>query len=158
MNRIEALVITGKLEIRFQKDEQILKELENLQKFITKRNLGKTAVSFGRICELVENSEIDVSEYMQYLYGFITDSEEKFQKKQEITMTEEERKLNMTLEELELCVRGYNCLKRVGINTVRDLVKMTEEDFRNVRNLGKSCTEEVISKLKELGFEIGSKI
>ncbi|MEZ0536777.1 DNA-directed RNA polymerase subunit alpha [Caldicellulosiruptoraceae bacterium PP1] len=60
--------------------------------------------------------------------------------------------LDMTIEELELSVRSYNCLKRAGINTVEDLVNKTEEEMMKVRNLGKKSLEEVIQKLESLGL------
>lgn len=63
-----------------------------------------------------------------------------------------ERLLDMTIEELDLSVRSYNCLKRAGINTVGELVRKTEEEMMKVRNLGKKSLEEVEQKLKELGF------
>jgi DNA-directed RNA polymerase subunit alpha len=63
-----------------------------------------------------------------------------------------ERKLDMTIEELDLSVRSYNCLKRAGINTVGELVRKTEDEMMKVRNLGKKSLEEVEQKLEELGF------
>ena len=60
--------------------------------------------------------------------------------------------LEMTIEELDLSVRSYNCLKRAGINTVEDLTNKTEEDMMKVRNLGRKSLEEVIQKLEELGL------
>ncbi len=67
-----------------------------------------------------------------------------------------ERKLDMTIEELDLSVRSYNCLKRAGINTVGELVKKTEEEMMKVRNLGKKSLEEVDQKLEELGFDFSA--
>ena len=58
----------------------------------------------------------------------------------------------MTIEELDLSVRSYNCLKRAGINTVEELTEKTEDDMMKVRNLGKKSLEEVIQKLEELGL------
>ena len=63
-----------------------------------------------------------------------------------------ERALELTIEELDLSVRSYNCLKRAGINTVGELVRKTEEEMMKVRNLGKKSLEEVEQKLEELGF------
>ncbi len=62
-----------------------------------------------------------------------------------------EKILEMTIEELELSVRSYNCLKRAGINTVEELVQRTEEDMMKVRNLGRKSLEEVEAKLHALG-------
>ena len=65
-----------------------------------------------------------------------------------------EKVLQMTIEELDLSVRSFNCLKRAGINTVEDLINRTEEDMMKVRNLGRKSLEEVISKLATLGYTL----
>jgi len=67
---------------------------------------------------------------------------------------EKGRLLELPIEELELSVRSYNCLKRAGINTVEDLVQRTEDDMIKVRNLGKKSLEEVDQKLNELGLSL----
>jgi DNA-directed RNA polymerase subunit alpha len=67
---------------------------------------------------------------------------------------ERSRILDMPIEELELSVRSYNCLKRAAINTVEDLIQRTEEDMIKVRNLGKKSLEEVDAKLSELGLSL----
>ncbi|MDR1627520.1 MAG: DNA-directed RNA polymerase subunit alpha [Oscillospiraceae bacterium] len=61
--------------------------------------------------------------------------------------------LNMTIDDLELSVRSYNCLKRAGINSVEDLTSKTEDDMSKVRNLGKKSLEEVIEKLHAMGLD-----
>lgn len=68
--------------------------------------------------------------------------------------TKKEKVLVMTIEELDLSVRSYNCLKRAGINTVEDLISRTEEDMMKVRNLGRKSLEEVVNKLKALGLSL----
>lgn len=65
-----------------------------------------------------------------------------------------EKVLEMTIEELDLSVRSYNCLKRAGINTVEELTQKTEDDMMKVRNLGKKSLEEVQKKLAELGLSL----
>ena len=76
----------------------------------------------------------------------------------EILVEKEEDKrdkvLEMTIEELDLSVRSFNCLKRAGINTVEELVQRTEEDMMKVRNLGKKSLEEVQQKLAALGLSL----
>ncbi|MBZ4688531.1 MAG: DNA-directed polymerase subunit alpha [Clostridia bacterium] len=77
----------------------------------------------------------------------------------EVTMVEKEEEekdkvLEMTIEELDLSVRSYNCLKRAGINTVDELINRTEEDMMKVRNLGRKSLEEVKHKLAELGLSL----
>ena len=67
---------------------------------------------------------------------------------------EKEKVLEMNIDELELSVRSYNCLKRAGINTVEELTNKTPEDMMKVRNLGRKSLEEVLAKLKELNLEL----
>lgn len=68
-----------------------------------------------------------------------------------------EKLLDMTIEELDLSVRSFNCLKRAGINTIEDLIYKTEEDMMKVRNLGRKSLEEVIAKLNSFGFSLSSE-
>ena len=79
-------------------------------------------------------------------------------KKAEIMVEREEtikeKVLEMTIEELDMSVRSFNCLKRAGIDTVEDLTNRTEEDMIKVRNLGKKSLEEVIQKLHSLGLDL----
>ena len=67
---------------------------------------------------------------------------------------EKEKVLEMSIDELELSVRSYNCLKRAGINTVEELCNKTSDDMMKVRNLGRKSLEEVLAKLKELGLQL----
>jgi DNA-directed RNA polymerase subunit alpha len=67
---------------------------------------------------------------------------------------EKEKVLEMSIDELELSVRSYNCLKRAGINTVEELTNKTSEDMMKVRNLGRKSLDEVLAKLKELGLQL----
>ncbi len=66
--------------------------------------------------------------------------------------TKKEKVLEMTIEELDLSVRSYNCLKRAGINTVEDLTQRREEEMMKVRNLGRKSLDEVCNKLQNLGL------
>ena len=68
--------------------------------------------------------------------------------------TIKEKVLEMTIEELDMSVRSFNCLKRAGIDTVEDLINKTEDDMIKVRNLGKKSLEEVIEKLHSLGLDL----
>ncbi|MBQ2704462.1 MAG: DNA-directed RNA polymerase subunit alpha [Clostridia bacterium] len=68
-----------------------------------------------------------------------------------------EKVLEMTIEELDLSVRSFNCLKRAGINTVEDLISKTEEEMMKVRNLGRKSLEEVVAKLASLGFGLSEE-
>ena len=69
---------------------------------------------------------------------------------------EKEKVLEMNIDELELSVRSFNCLKRAGINTVEELTSKTPEDMMKVRNLGRKSLEEVLNKLKELGLSLNN--
>ena len=69
---------------------------------------------------------------------------------------EKEKVLEMSIDELELSVRSYNCLKRANINTVEELTNKTSDDMMKVRNLGRKSLEEVLAKLKELGLELNA--
>ena len=62
--------------------------------------------------------------------------------------------MKMTIEELDLSVRSYNCLKRAGVHTVEDLASKTEEDMMRVRNLGRKSLEEVLQKMESLGLSL----
>ncbi len=68
--------------------------------------------------------------------------------------TKKEKVLEMTIEELDLSVRSYNCLKRAGINSVEDLTNKTEADMMKVRNLGRKSLDEVVQKLNGLGLSL----
>ena len=71
--------------------------------------------------------------------------------------SQRDKVLEMTIEELDLSVRSFNCLKRAGINTVEDLVAKTQEDMMKVRNLGSKSLEEVINKLDAMGLALSSE-
>ena len=79
-------------------------------------------------------------------------------KKAEIMIEREEirrdKVLEMSIDDLDLSVRSFNCLKRAGINTVEDLINRTEEDMIKVRNLGRKSLDEVIQKLQSLGLSL----
>ena len=71
--------------------------------------------------------------------------------------TTQDKVLEMTIEELDLSVRSFNCLKRAGINTVADLVNTTEEDMMKVRNLGRKSYEEVVKKMADMGLSLSNE-
>jgi DNA-directed RNA polymerase subunit alpha len=75
----------------------------------------------------------------------------------EVTESGQSGMLDMTIEELDLSVRSYNCLKRAGINSVQELVVKSEDDMMKVRNLGRKSLEEVQEKLTELGLALRSE-
>jgi len=75
----------------------------------------------------------------------------------EKTEAQRDKVLEMTIEELDLSVRSFNCLKRAGINTVEDLISKTEIDMMKVRNLGRKSLDEVINKLAGMGLSLASE-
>ena len=89
------------------------------------------------------NLFIDLTEH-------VTDVEIMVEKEED----QKEKMLEITIEELDLSVRSYNCLKRASINTVEELIQKTEEDMMKVRNLGKKSLEEVQTKLASLGLSL----
>lgn len=86
------------------------------------------------------------------LFVDLTDSMDNVEIMVEKEEDQKEKALEMTIEELELSVRSFNCLKRAGINTVEELTHKTEDDMMKVRNLGKKSLDEVKHKLEELGL------
>lgn len=86
------------------------------------------------------------------LFIELTDSADTMEIMVEKEEDQKEKALEMTIEELELSVRSFNCLKRAAINTVEELTHRTEEDMMKVRNLGKKSLDEVKNKLEELGL------
>lgn len=91
------------------------------------------------------NSFIDLSEKAK-MAEVIVEKEE----------NETQKALDMSIDELELSVRSYNCLKRAGINTVEELTNKTPDDMMKVRNLGRKSLDEVLTKLKELGLSLST--
>ncbi|WP_027718569.1 DNA-directed RNA polymerase subunit alpha [Desulfovirgula thermocuniculi] len=103
--------------------------------------------------EAVSLSAKILSEHLRLFIGLtesVKDVEIMVEKEEEV----KNKILEMPIEELDLSVRSYNCLKRAGINTVEELLQRTEEDMMKVRNLGKKSLEEVISKLSKLGLSL----
>ena len=108
---------------------------------------AKEAVSLAaKILNRQLNQFVDLSDEMS--------SSEILEKKEE---SGKEKTLEMTIEELDLSVRAFNCLKRAGVNTVQDLVNKSPEEMMKVRNLGKKSLEEVMAKLASLNFTLSEE-
>ena len=88
------------------------------------------------------------------LFIRLDDATDNFEIMVEKEEDQKEKALEMTIEELELSVRSFNCLKRASINTVEELTERTEEEMMKVRNLGKKSLDEVKAKLAELGLSL----
>ncbi|MGI6712068.1 MAG: DNA-directed RNA polymerase subunit alpha [Bacillota bacterium] len=103
--------------------------------------------------EAISSSAKIISDHLKLFIGLTESISD------EITMVEKEEEkkdkiMEMTVEELDLSVRSYNCLKRAGINTTQELIQRTEEDMMKVRNLGRKSLEEVQEKLEQLGLSL----
>lgn len=103
--------------------------------------------------EAVSQAAQIIIKYLQ-LFGGLTDRVEITEPEPEEQDDEKDKVLEMPIEEMELSVRSFNCLKRAGINTVGDLTMRTVEEMMKVRNLGKKSLEEVEKKLAELGYSL----
>lgn len=109
----------------------------------------------GSICpdEAISKSAKILAEYLKLFIGLTEvpgDDIIMVEKKED----NKDKILDMTIEELDMSVRSYNCLKRAGINTVQELTQRTEEDMMKVRNLGRKSLEEVMEKLSELQLSL----
>jgi len=94
-----------------------------------------------------------LSEHLNYFVN-LTEKAKNVDIMAEPVVNEKVKVLEMNIDELELSVRSYNCLKRAGINTVQELTNKTADDMIKVRNLGRKSLEEVYAKLKELGLHL----
>ena len=88
------------------------------------------------------------------LFGDLSDEAFETEIMVEKSKNGKEKVLEMTIEELDLSVRSFNCLKRAGINTVEDLIGKSEDDMMKVRNLGRKSLDEVVAKLASLGYDL----
>jgi DNA-directed RNA polymerase subunit alpha len=70
---------------------------------------------------------------------------------------EEDKAVSVSVEELELSVRSYNCLKRANINSLSDLLKLSDFDLMNIKNFGKKSAEEVLDKLETMGYSLRNR-
>ena len=122
-----------------------------IRKMAKYRKLGRTssqrkALLRSQVTALINNGRIVTTEARA--------KEVQKQVESLIALAVKEKVLEMSIDELELSVRSYNCLKRAGINTVEELTNKTSEDMMKVRNLGRKSLEEVLAKLKELGLQL----
>ena len=116
------------------------------------RKLGKTstqrkALLRQLVTDLLENGKIETTFYRA----------KEVQPVVEKSADRPDTKLAMTIDELDLSVRSFNCLKRANINTVADLISKTGEDMMKVRNMGKKSLDEVQKKLEMMGLSLASE-
>ncbi len=106
--------------------------------------------------EAISLSAKILTEQLSLFVNLTQQEEEEEEPVEDTAASKREKILEMNIEELDLSVRSYNCLKRAAVNTVGDLVNKTEEDMIKVRNLGRKSLEEVVSKLASLGLSLKS--
>ena len=106
--------------------------------------------------EAVSISSRILTEHLQ-LFADLSESKEETEIRIEKDENSKDNFLSMTIEDLDLSVRSFNCLKRAGIDTVADLINKSEDEMMKVRNLGRKSLEEVMHKLKSLGFTLSSE-
>lgn len=140
MNKFEALIITGKLEVYFAGEKELLDEVKSIQKYIVDDDLVNLAISLGRLNELSKSHNENVGKYLENLVKYCVTSN-----------VEMEDKKNIAIEEMDLTVRTFNCMKRAGCNTIADILKLDRKGL--LKNSGKKGVDEIIAKMKELGFE-----
>ncbi len=145
--------------------DSIYTPVYNVKYTVDNTRVGSNITDYDKLTlEVLTNGTISAKEAVslgakilnEHLNLFVDLSDEA--KKAEIMVEREEtikeKVLEMTIEELDMSVRSFNCLKRAGIDTVEDLTNCTEEDMIKVRNLGKKSLEEVIQKLHSLGLDL----
>lgn len=145
MNKYEALIITGKLQVRLQDYEQAQEEIKKLQKFISDNNNMETAISLGRLSELVAKFSGKVEEEIHMLTQYVGTS---------LGETKSMQLGDMPIEG-KLSGRAVNCLWRGGVFTFEDIPKRFDksEKLRTLRGLGEKTYNEILDKMQELGFD-----
>lgn len=144
--------------------DSIYTPIERVQYEVEKTRVGQSADYDKLIMEVYTNGSIEPQEaialaskiLMEHLEVFV-ELNDKAKMAEFMVESEEDSKnkiLEMSIEDLDLSVRSYNCLKRAGINTVQELANQTEEDMMKVRNLGRKSLKEVKDKLSELGLSL----
>ena len=149
--------------------DSIYTPVYNVKYTVDNTRVGSNITDYDKLTlEVLTNGTISAKEAVslgakilnEHLNLFVDLSDEA--KKAEIMVEREEtikeKVLEMTIEELDMSVRSFNCLKRAGIDTVEDLTNRTEEDMIKVRNLGKKSLEEVIQKLHSLGLDLRREV
>ena len=121
--------------------ENSINEISELYEFLQEDDMFNLAISFGKLCELKN----DIQSLCDILLEVLRDWEE---------FETVEEKLNMNLNDLQFSTRTYNVLRRVGTNTVRDIVAKSEKELMSTRGFGKTNLEELNSKLKKLGLKL----
>ncbi len=148
MKKFEALIITGKLEIYFAGEKELLDEVKLIQKCIVDDDSINLAISLGRLEELSNSTNENVGKCLDNLMRFCIDSNIENGENDKL-----ESYKNMTIEELDLSTRTFNCLKRyTQAQSVADILAIDRSRFMEIKNLGRKSTIEVVKKMEALGF------
>ncbi len=148
MNKYEALICTGKLEILLQDQEQMLKEIHQLQSCIVGNDYVNAGICFYELWKHSEWSE-EVFQNLKELSEFVTTENRKVaagESKDIVT--------KRSIEDLNLSVRAYNCLMRAGVRTVGDYLNLNSDEKQKMVGKNKKIIPEVNEKLKRFGFGI----
>ena len=161
----QSLGVTASAPIGTIYTDSIYTPVYNVKYTVDNTRVGSNITDYDKLTlEILTNGTITAKEAIslgakilnEHLNLFVDLSDEA--KKAEIMVEREEtikeKVLEMTIEELDMSVRSFNCLKRAGIDTVEDLINRTEEDMIKVRSLGKKSLDEVIAKLQSLGLDL----
>ena len=136
-----------------QISEALRKEPSEVKKYMAAADIAFLCLPDQAAIEAVSLAAKVLSEHLN-LFIDLSENAKTAEVMVEKEDNEKEKVLEMNIDELELSVRSYNCLKRAGINTVEELCNRTPEDMMKVRNLGRKSLEEVLAKLKELGLQL----
>jgi hypothetical protein len=151
MNKYEALICTGKLEILLQDQEQMLKEIHQLQSYIVGNDYVNAGISRGKLDELCSHSGLskEVFQNLKNLSNFVNTEKEM------IPNTKlEEKVLNTEIMDLNLSVRTYNYLMRAGVRTVGDYLNLDPNEKQKIAGKNKKIIPEVDEKVSHFWVEI----
>ena len=161
----QTLGVTASAPIGTIYTDSIYTPVYNVKYTVDNTRVGSNITDYDKLTlEVLTNGTISAREAVSLgakilndhlsLFVNLSDEAKKLDVLVEREETIKEKVLEMTIEELDMSVRSFNCLKRAGIDTVEDLINRTEEDMIKVRNLGKKSLEEVIQKLHSLGLDL----
>lgn len=142
------LSLTGKLEIIFRENEEILSELKKLQNFATENDMINTAICFGRISKMAEYSNFECIEELNTLENILSSNEA--ENTYILAKSLSSEIANIPIEELELSPKAFNILKRAGINNLETLAKLNQRELQSIRNLGRKSFDEIMRNLSLL--------
>lgn len=144
--------------------DSIYTPIERVQYEVEKTRVGQNADHDKLTIEVQTNGSIEpleaialAAKYLREHFDVLVELNDRAKRAEFMVESEEDNKnkiLEMSIEDLDLSVRSYNCLKRAGINTVQELTNQTEEDMMKVRNLGRKSLKEVKDKLSELNLSL----